>query len=246
MPATEGPTLDASPGATGAGGAEERSPAAHDATAAPAEAAGPALSEIALPTGDSPPLAPEASHTAASDAATIPHEPEDIESVAARRMPATPTASRRRLASPESRLPLLVLMLVVICAAIIGWRKDIVRHLPQMASFYGAVGLPVNVRGLVFTDVRVASDMHDGVPVLTVDGTIANVVSSAVEVPRLRFALRNAAGAEVYSWTAMPTQTVLGPGETLPLRSRLASPPGDIHDVQLRFFNRRDAAAGLR
>ena len=32
----------------------------------------------------------------------------------------------------------------------------------------------------------------------------------------------------------------------MPFRSRLASPPADGHDVQVRFFTRRDAVAGLR
>jgi hypothetical protein len=157
-------------------------------------------------------------------------------------MPASKTTPRRR--TQRSKLPLIVLVLVAGCAAIIGWRKDIVRQAPQMASLYRLFGMPVNARGLVFTDVKIASETHDGVPVLTVEGMIVSAVSDAVEVPRLRFALRNGAGEEVYSWTAIPTQTVLGPGETLPFRSRVASPPGDVQDVQVRFFNRRDAAAG--
>jgi hypothetical protein len=160
-------------------------------------------------------------------------------------MPNPKSSARRRITAAKSRLPLAILVLIAACTAIIGWRKDIVRHLPQMASFYGAIGLPVNVRGIIFTDIRLANDTHDGVPVLTVEGTIASVVSAAVEVPRLRFALRNGAGHEVYSWTAVPAQTVLAPGETLPFRSRLASPPGEVHDVQVRFFSRRDAAVGL-
>ena len=48
-----------------------------------------------------------------------------------------------------------------------------------------------------------------------------------VEVPRLRFALRNRNGQEVYTWTALPGRSVLAPGETLAFRSRLASPPAD-------------------
>jgi hypothetical protein len=61
-----------------------------------------------------------------------------------------------------------------------------------------------------------------------------------VSVPRLRFTLRNAAGAELLSWTAPPDRPALGPGETLPFRSRLASPPADGYDVSLRFLNRQD------
>jgi predicted Zn finger-like uncharacterized protein len=217
-------------------------------SARPSEAAAPPpLSDINVPAVDAPPLSPSAADAAPEAAASpIPSEPEDIESVAARRMPATPVIARRRTGNPKSRLALVVLALVAVCAAIIGWRKDIVRHVPQMASFYGTIGLPVNLRGLVFTEIRTANEAHDGVPVLTVEGTVESIVSYQVEVPRLRFALRNTAGLVVYSWTAVPPQTVLNPGEALPFRSRLASPPGDVHDVQVRFFNRRDAAAGVR
>ena len=52
-----------------------------------------------------------------------------------------------------------------------------------------------------------------------------------VEVPRLRFAVRNASGNEIYTWTALPAKSVLAPGETLAFRSRLASPPRETHDV---------------
>jgi hypothetical protein len=61
----------------------------------------------------------------------------------------------------------------------------------------------------------------------------------------MRFALLNPSGLETYAWSALPARTVLGEGETLAFRSRLASPPSDIRDVQVRFFNRRDREAGL-
>ena len=63
---------------------------------------------------------------------------------------------------------------------------------------------------------------------------------------QMSVALRNAAGAEVYAWTAQPSQPVLPAFETMPFRSRLASPPAEGHDIQVRFFTRRDAVAGLR
>jgi hypothetical protein len=137
-------------------------------------------------------------------------------------------------------------MLMALCAGLVGWRKDIVRHVPQLASFYSAIGMPVNLRGLAFTDLKIGNEIHDGVPVLVVEGLIVSMVSKPVDVPRIRFALRNASGAEVYAWTAVPSQPVLEPFETLPFRSRLASPPADGHDIKVRFFTRRDVVAGLR
>ena len=154
-----------------------------------------------------------------------------------------PAAKRRRLRLP---LPVIIVLLLFVCGALLGLRKDIVRHVPQMGSFYAAIGMPVNLRGLVFHDVKISNETHDGVPVLVVEGVIASTVGVPVDVPRIRFALRNAAGAEVYSWTAQPSQPVLEPGDAMPFRSRLASPPADGQDLQVRFFTRRDAAAGAR
>ncbi len=143
-------------------------------------------------------------------------------------------------------LPLLIFVMFAAGAALIGWRKPIARQVPQLASLYEAIGLPVNLRGLVFEGVKVPGGTHDGVPVLTVEGTIAGITSAPVEVPRLRFAMRNEAGAEIYSWTAMLRETVLAPHARLPFQSRLAAPPSDIRDVEVRFLDRRDAATDAR
>ena len=143
-------------------------------------------------------------------------------------------------------LPVAILALLALDAALIGWRADVVRAAPQTASLYAAIGLPVNLRGLTFADVTTATETHDGVPVLVVEGTIVSASPRIVEVPRLRFSVRNRSGQEVYAWTAVPGRSVLGPGESLSFRSRLASPPPDAREVLVRFFNRRDLVAGIQ
>jgi hypothetical protein len=167
---------------------------------------------------------------------------EDVETVAARR------ARHNRLRSGswlKPGLPAVILILVALNASLIAWRLDVVRLLPQTASIYAAIGLPVNLRGLAFDSVRMSRAEHEGIGVLVVEGSIVNVTGRPVEVPRLRLAVRNEARNEVYSWTALPNRSILAPGETLPFRSRLASPPADASEVQVRFFNRRDILAGL-
>jgi hypothetical protein len=205
-----------------------------------------ALADIPIPVEDTPPLVPALPDDQAPAAAITSLDdngPPDIESVAARRARA---AARRRSGRPRILLPGTIVALGTLCVVLIGWRKDVVRYAPQLASFYSAIGLPVNLRGLVFTDLKIGSEIHDGVPVLVIEGMIVSTVSKPVDVPRLRLALRSATGAEVYAWTAQPPQPVLAPFETMPFRSRLASPPADGHDIQVRFFTRRDAVAGLR
>jgi hypothetical protein len=186
---------------------------------------------------DAPPVEPAAGEDGKSATG-------DVETVAGRRR--NRGTARRRIPLRRGRMPALILVLIGVVAALIAWRGSIVRHAPQMASLYAVIGLPVNLRGLEFTAVNVSRDSHEGVNVLVVEGIIASAASRPVEVPRLRFAMRNEAGAEIYAWTAMPTREVLGPGETLPFRSRLASPPGEGKDITVRFFTRHDAVAGLR
>jgi hypothetical protein len=209
----------------------------------PADAPPAALADIPIPVDDAPPLVPAPGSGLPAPAVEMDSGPPDIESVAARRARA---AARRRRERLRFRLPLAIVALIALCVALLGWRRDIVRYAPQLASFYNAIGLPVNLRGIEFADVKIGNEIHDGVPVLVIEGLIVSTVSMPVDVPRLRFALRSATGAEVYSWTAQPSQPVLGPFETLPFRSRLASPPADGHDIQVRFFTRRDAVAGVR
>lgn len=167
---------------------------------------------------------------------------EDIETFAARRA----RRARRRSRWPLPGLPLAILALLALNAALIAWRADVVRVAPQTASLYAAIGLPVNLRGLSFADVVTTTETHDGVQVLVVEGTIASASTRVVEIPRLRFSVRNPGGQEVYAWTALPSRSLLAPGETLAFRSRLASPPPDARDVLVRFFNRRDLVAGIQ
>ncbi len=170
--------------------------------------------------------------------------PEDIESVAARRTRRTPV--RRRMRSPVPGWAAAILLLIAIKIGLIGWRADVVRLLPQTAAVYAAIGLEVNLRGLVFTELVTRKETQDGVPMLVVEGVIKSSNKRETAVPRLRFAVRNAAGHEIYNWTALLEQTVIAPGATLPFRSRLASPPPEAHAVLVRFFNRRDLVAGLQ
>ena len=56
--------------------------------------------------------------------------------------------------------------------------------------------------------------------------------------------MRDAQGAEIYAWNTVLEQTVLQPGERAFFRSRLASPPPEGRNIDVRFFNRRDIAGG--
>ena len=104
--------------------------------------------------------------------------------------------------------------------------------------------MPVNLRGLAFDDVTTSIETSENVPVLLVKGKITNISRQPRDVTRLRFAMRSAAGNEVYAWTSLPARSVLPPGESEPFETRLASPPADGQFVVVRFFSRRDLVAG--
>jgi predicted Zn finger-like uncharacterized protein len=194
----------------------------------------------------SPSLVPAIDAEAIPEPAAAQAMPESIESVAARRAPKARKSRTRSIKWLSLALPVVIVVLAALLVALVTFRIEVVRFAPQTASLFGAIGLPVNLRGLVFENVHTTGEVHEGVPVLIVEGTIANVVNKTVEVPRLRFAMRNGAGHEIYAWTSVTGRSILSPGETATFRSRLASPPPDGRDVIVRFLNRRDLVAGMR
>jgi predicted Zn finger-like uncharacterized protein len=195
----------------------------------------------AIEPSDAPP--PETDFAADGQAEVEPLD--NVELFAARR------AARRDRSGRWSRWSLtriqsVTLALIVLDAIVVGWRTDFVRLLPQTASFYASIGLPVNLRGLDFDNLATSTEQHENVPILVVEGAIVNDAHKMSDVPHLRFSVRNAAHQEIYSWTAAPPRATLPPGEAISFRTRLASPPPDAHDVLVRFLNRYDIMNGAR
>jgi predicted Zn finger-like uncharacterized protein len=249
--AAEEPAIEITePPAPDPAGGEEMPPPAPPQTAAEDSAA---IDEISFPSGAE--MLPEPSIPQDLDAFAsgqlpgqdggldLPStgEPDDL-GLRRARLKALSSAARMRRPSMST----VILSLMAVIAVLLGWRTDVVRLMPQTASLFAAIGLPVNLRGLDFQSVIMAKETHEGVPVLVLDGRITNVSKQMLEVPRIRFGMRNAAGTEIYSWTALPARSILAPGDAMPFNTRLASPPSEGKDVIIRFFNRRDAVAGIR
>jgi len=242
LPSADEPVADG-----GAWAAPDDRPAAEPAAAemdagdpvAAVEVEAPSIAPVDLDDGQ-PPIEIEADHAAEEDAEPL----EDIETYAARR-------NKRGFGRPSWHWPLSnlqsgILALIITNAILVGWRGDVVRILPQTASFYAMLGLSVNLRGLAFDSVATTTEQHEGVPILVVEGSVVNNTRKIVDVPRLKFVVRNAANEEVYSWTAVAPRATLPPGEAVAFRSRLASPPTDGRDVLVRFVTRHDIIAGTR
>ena len=201
--------------------------------------------EHELPRVESPPLAQEA---ASADWAVAAQD-----DTPAARSSSTRRGNTRKFAfgsGPAKSLsfrfsaPIAIAAMAALVLALVVWRNDVVRLLPQTAAFFQLAGLGVNLRGLAFEDVHVSTETVGGSKVFVIEGAIRPTSSKVVEIPRLRFVVQDARGADIYAWNAVVDQTVIKPGEKVAFRSRLASPPADAHSVVVRFFHRRDLASG--
>jgi hypothetical protein len=222
----------------------------HDAPsiAAGSTASGDPLSGDAMPSGPNAPVVESPALAPIEQGAGVTILAEDIETVAARRAKEQAGNWRFRLQWPPWQWPpwpTAIVALLIIDLGLIVWRADVVRLAPQTASLYAAIGLQVNLRSLALTNVTTETRTAEGVPVLLIQGRIVNTAKRPVEVPRLRFAVRNASANEIYTWTALPNRSLLSPGETLAFQSRLAAPPPETNDVLVRFFNRHDLGIGI-
>ena len=191
---------------------------------------------------DSPSLVPPIEHMPLPEPVAQPEsEPADSENFIARRRR---LQGKREKSRRTSRWTAIVLVLFAFNVALVGARNEVVRFLPQTASLFAAIGLPVNLRQLDFEDVRITRETANGATILLVDGKVVSKAKKPLEVPRLRFAARNAAGQEIYTWTARPERSILPPGESMEFHTSLAKPPADANDVMVRFFTAEDAMAG--
>ena len=241
--------------ATMANPAQPAAPAANDAAAdwealaheeggqdapvvdSPSISAGwPAEGEGSQPSGDTD--WPSAARQEAEDHAEVPVTTHGQRLARLFRLPSPP----RIPFMPSVGLPTACAAMGALILALMIWRADVVRLLPQTAVFYKMVGLEVNLRGLAFKDIKVSNETVDGTPVLIIEGTIVGETKKPVELPRLRFSVRDAQGAEIYAWNAVLEQTMLKPGEQAHFKSRLASPPPEGRNIDVRFFTKRDLA----
>jgi predicted Zn finger-like uncharacterized protein len=130
---------------------------------------------------------------------------------------------------------LLVALVLAIGWAAVALRDNVVTWLPQSASLYAAVGLPVNPRGMDFTGIAYQKQVEDGQVVLAVTGNIVNRSAHELTVPPVRVALFDGDKHELYHWNFVAGVTTLKPGETTRFRTRLSSPPPGTHDLEVRF-----------
>jgi len=158
-------------------------------------------------------------------------------------------AFARRQSSMTAKLPLARIRRVArrltlgVLFALIGggvaFRTEIVRHLPDLAGVYAAMGMEVNTVGLEFRDVHTLLTQRRGASLIEVDARIYGVAPRTVVVPPVVVTLLDAQGASLYEWSVTPDAPDLEPGEVVDFTSQLSSPPAGATRVRLTFSGGR-------
>ncbi|MDQ4059628.1 MAG: hypothetical protein M3145_00775 [Pseudomonadota bacterium] len=85
----------------------------------------------------------------------------------------------------------------------------------------------MDVRGLEFRRAVGHNDVEDGLPVLAIEGKVANVAARTVEMPLLRLALRGARREEIDAWIVEPPKGAADPGESVRFKAPLPASPSE-------------------
>jgi predicted Zn finger-like uncharacterized protein len=174
-------------------------------------------------------------------------KPDSIEAAAGRRQRPR-KASRGRaigaLLTPAGMGWAVVVSVVLLLGGAFVGRTYVVAALPGTAGLFALIGYPVNLVGLEIEDVATRVEFEGTQAVLVVEGLVRNASTSALPLPRLRFAVRDQTGTELASWPDALARPTIAPGERLPFRSRLTSAPRNGNDIEVRFLGPRDQRAG--
>lgn len=119
--------------------------------------------------------------------------------------------------------------------AALAFPETVVASVPFSIKAYQAIGMDVNVYGLEVRRVERQHAIVNGTRVLSVKGEISNIASQTRKIPWLRFALMDASGKELYTWTLDTGARPLRSGETTSFVTRVAAPPEAAQNLKIRF-----------
>ena len=137
----------------------------------------------------------------------------------------------------RSRVPAIAAAMAatVFIAAFFGGRYQAVAALPDLAGLYAAVGLRVNLDGLVIEEVAAKRNPGDGGSRLTVHGVIRNVSSTEQPVPALTASVHDSA-MRIAGWRGFdPPARKMAVGEAAPFRLELEGVPRQAGHIVIRF-----------
>lgn len=147
-------------------------------------------------------------------------------------------AAVRAATGPSVRLVgwLVLALVVLLAAAAVVGRNEVVASFPQAASVYRHLGLPVSVPlGLEFRDVTSSRLEEGGVAVLVIEGAIVNITAQDRAVPRVRVALLDDDDRELEHELVAAAERALSGGGTTRFVARLVSPPTEASSFSVTF-----------
>ncbi len=139
---------------------------------------------------------------------------------------------------------ILVVFVGVFFGSLIAFRGDVAAYWPATAKLYDAIGFPVAVHHMEFRQVTFEETKENGLDVLSVRGEIINVTEERAPVPRVRLALRDAEGRELYHYFFAIPEGELDGGAVAEFVTRLSSPPAQASDFVLRFVEPGEYSGG--
>ena len=144
----------------------------------------------------------------------------------------------------SGRLPLaLTLGLAAALGLSVAMREPIVRHVPESAAAFAALGLPVNLVGLQLGAVSSELAEEANGRVLLISGEIVNGGSHPLPVPPLALTIEGEAGELLYNWSDRTDRGEIAPHEAKRFQAKLSSPPPDGRRVLVSFSTKAAAPA---
>ncbi|MGI9483927.1 MAG: zinc-ribbon domain-containing protein [Hyphomicrobiales bacterium] len=123
----------------------------------------------------------------------------------------------------------------IFLVASVAFREPVTRAFPAASLLYKKAGIDVNLNGVEVRGLAYEHTMEEGIPVLKITGEIANVSSNERKPPILRLSLQSGENLEIYTWKVNIGEEGLKPGDSANFTTKLASPPNNVREVQIRF-----------
>lgn len=134
---------------------------------------------------------------------------------------------------------LLLAVIIAAGAALYFYRVTVVTYWPPAQQLYQHLGVVAEeppMHGLDVENVRYEYVREGGKKVMIVRGDAVNHGARKKDLPRLRVALIDADGTEIFYWTVTTAKSELSPGESVPFSTRLPNPPERARNLVVTFI----------
>jgi predicted Zn finger-like uncharacterized protein len=131
----------------------------------------------------------------------------------------------------------LALVVILVLGGAVVAKDQILAVWPESERLYAALGIagPATSAGLELRKVSWKRDMADNVPLLAIQGEVANTSQNVRSVPKIRAAIVGKDGQELRSWVFAPPKLNLVPGESVPFQTELKNPPEGAERLTMIF-----------